>query len=324
MTSFATIDALRKHADWLRATYDFGYMEAQAKLCEFAADELYRLSTPPSQDKVERATTDPIAEVLVGLSRAFEAEYAGMTETDLRDRWYFQFNTNATLTSNLYAFYGALTLYGGSCRRWEEAHNGSMCVVERVRDKYLIPKIADLAAAITQALAESSGQMGEEASAILRTLNSVPDSAEISETDAKVSVGLLRRLLASGQGTDGACCEAMREKAAKAVVSRLSHAAIEWQENNAIRAETYRWAASHAEKAIRALPVSADGRDAVIEECAQICDAEFRLRKSLLDNPDPDYGDPNIQGHKSVTALKLAEKLRTLKSKQPSDTERPK
>jgi hypothetical protein len=55
MTSFATIDALRKHADWLRATYDFGYMEAQAKLCEFAADELYRLSTPPSQGKVERA-----------------------------------------------------------------------------------------------------------------------------------------------------------------------------------------------------------------------------------------------------------------------------
>ena len=63
-----------------------------------------------------------------------------------------------------------------------------------------------------------------EAAAILRTLGCVPDSTDLSETDAKVSVGFLRRLIeSSGQGTDGACCEAMREAAAKKVEGEVIH-----------------------------------------------------------------------------------------------------
>jgi hypothetical protein len=34
-----------------------------------------------------------------------------------------------------------LNLYAGRCRRWEEMHHGSMSVVERVRDAYMMPKI---------------------------------------------------------------------------------------------------------------------------------------------------------------------------------------
>lgn len=34
-------------------------------------------------------------------------------------------------------------MYARSCQRWEEIHNGYVCVVERVRDKYIIPKIKE-------------------------------------------------------------------------------------------------------------------------------------------------------------------------------------
>jgi hypothetical protein len=36
-----------------------------------------------------------------------------------------------------------LNLYAGRCRRWEEMHHGSMSVVERVRDAYMMPKIKE-------------------------------------------------------------------------------------------------------------------------------------------------------------------------------------
>lgn len=45
-------------------------------------------------------------------------------------------------------------------------------------------------------------RLSDEASAILRTLGTAPDSMDLSETDAKISVGFLRRLLAqTAQGT---------------------------------------------------------------------------------------------------------------------------
>ena len=43
----------------------------------------------------------------------------------------------------------------------------------------------------------SQGKVDPEAAAILRTLGCVPDSTDLSETDAKVSVGFLRRLIGS-------------------------------------------------------------------------------------------------------------------------------
>jgi hypothetical protein len=41
-----------------------------------------------------------------------------------------------------------LNLYQNKCRRWEEMHNGSSCVVERVRDTYVMPKIREWLAVI--------------------------------------------------------------------------------------------------------------------------------------------------------------------------------
>ena len=86
---------------------------------------------------------EDIGNALTGLLRRVEAEYQTMSEADLEQRWYFRYEPEKSLTWNIYSFHGCLTLYGGSCRRWEEMHNGSCCVVERVRDKYLMPKIKE-------------------------------------------------------------------------------------------------------------------------------------------------------------------------------------
>ena len=51
---------------------------------------------------------------------------------------------------NLYKFSDALEMYKSRCRRWEEHHNGSSCVVERVRDKYLMPKIKDFLTKVSE------------------------------------------------------------------------------------------------------------------------------------------------------------------------------
>ena len=86
---------------------------------------------------------EDIGNALMGIMRRFDAEYKTMSEADLEQRWYFRHDPDKSLAWNIYSFHGCLTLYGGSCRKWEEMHNGSSCVVERVRDKYLMPRIKE-------------------------------------------------------------------------------------------------------------------------------------------------------------------------------------
>lgn len=86
-------------------------------------------------------TTDDIDKALSGMMRAFDAEYQSMEQTDLEKRWHYKPNASRTPEQDLYEFLSTLTLYAGSCRRWEEMHNGNSCVVERVRDLYVMPKI---------------------------------------------------------------------------------------------------------------------------------------------------------------------------------------
>ena len=88
-------------------------------------------------------TEDAIGESIFDIARAFDAEYDKMTEAELTDRWWFAYDPTKTLTWNIYLFHDALKLYASSCRRWEEKHNGISCVVERVRDKYLMSKIRE-------------------------------------------------------------------------------------------------------------------------------------------------------------------------------------
>lgn len=97
-----------------------------------------------------------IGAVLEGIIASSDAELDRMDQAALEGFWHFRWNENASLEWNLYKFHDMLKLYAGFCRRWEERKNGTSCVVERVRDRYLIPKIRELAARLQGARAEPS------------------------------------------------------------------------------------------------------------------------------------------------------------------------
>jgi len=84
---------------------------------------------------------DDIKNVIGGILKRANDELASLEEEDLEKFWYFQWDSTRGHEWNLYKFTDMLDLYRSQCRRWEEMHNGSCCVVERVRDKYLMPKI---------------------------------------------------------------------------------------------------------------------------------------------------------------------------------------
>ena len=87
--------------------------------------------------------TKILGEVIKNISDNFDKELFSKTEEQLEEYWFFKWEANNTTEQNLYKFHDMLCLYQDFCRRWEERHNGSCCVVERVRDKYLMPKIKE-------------------------------------------------------------------------------------------------------------------------------------------------------------------------------------
>jgi hypothetical protein len=70
---------------------------------------------------------------------------------DLESFWYFKYNPANTVEYNLYSFMDMLWLYQRKCRAWETMHHGSACVVERVRDRYIMPKILEFVETIRAA-----------------------------------------------------------------------------------------------------------------------------------------------------------------------------
>ena len=87
---------------------------------------------------------EAIGRVFTSMHDVFSTELFAKTEAELEEYWFFKFDHKIALEHNLYKFHDLLDLYGDFCRRWEEHHNGSCCVVERVRDKYLMPKIRQM------------------------------------------------------------------------------------------------------------------------------------------------------------------------------------
>lgn len=88
-------------------------------------------------DKIEES----LKTVINGLLNAGERELREATEADLEGWWFFKWDKSQSLEWNIYQFNDLLDLYKSQCRQWEEMHHGHVCVVERVRDKYLMPKI---------------------------------------------------------------------------------------------------------------------------------------------------------------------------------------
>jgi hypothetical protein len=82
-----------------------------------------------------------IKNVMTSLADNVDKELFGKPKEDLEKYWFFKYDKNMSLESNMYKFHDLLNLYVVYCRRWEEHHNGHCCVVERVRDNYIMPKI---------------------------------------------------------------------------------------------------------------------------------------------------------------------------------------
>jgi hypothetical protein len=89
--------------------------------------------TPLEQNALE--------DVITSILTRADQELFALSREGLESRWHFRYDTARSPEANLYDFHKMLHLYGGACRRWEEHHNGICCVVERVRDTYLLPKI---------------------------------------------------------------------------------------------------------------------------------------------------------------------------------------
>lgn len=86
-------------------------------------------------------TTEVIADVATRIVDIHRKLLFSLKQEELEDRWYFKFDSKKSAAANLYHFHNMLGLYERQCEEWEIHHNGHCCVVERVRDQYLMPKI---------------------------------------------------------------------------------------------------------------------------------------------------------------------------------------
>ena len=89
---------------------------------------------------------DVLKDVLTNIVRNANEELYACKQEDLERYWFYRRDSSKPNEWNLYKFSDCLELYKKKCRQWEEHHNGGCCVVERVRDQYLMPKIKDFLA----------------------------------------------------------------------------------------------------------------------------------------------------------------------------------
>lgn len=100
-------------------------------------------TTPPRYDDSVELTQEDIANCISGFMQRSDEKLFAKSREELEQCWHFRFDEHKTAEARLYAFHDALALYGSMCSQWEEHHNGYVCVVERVRDQYLMPKIRE-------------------------------------------------------------------------------------------------------------------------------------------------------------------------------------
>jgi hypothetical protein len=99
-------------------------------------------------DMNEEEVEGQIKTVIETISDSFDRGLFAKSREELEDYYHFRWMYNRSLRSNTYEFWDLLSLYGRQCRRWEEHHHGCICVVERVRDQYLLPKIDEFLALV--------------------------------------------------------------------------------------------------------------------------------------------------------------------------------
>jgi hypothetical protein len=98
------------------------------------------------------ADEQQIKDVITEIAAKAASELLALDEDAVKAKWYWRWDKNESVEWNTYEFSGDLEMYKRRCRMWEDKHNGIGCTAERVRDKYLMPKVreflAELAAAV--------------------------------------------------------------------------------------------------------------------------------------------------------------------------------
>ena len=89
-------------------------------------------------------------DVMQSIPKRNRDELLARSQEELANGFWFSYNALHSPAWNLYEFSGELESYRRRCRTWEEHHNGNVCVVERVRDIYLAPKIYEFLAALAR------------------------------------------------------------------------------------------------------------------------------------------------------------------------------
>jgi hypothetical protein len=121
------------------------------------ASELEDLLSKVAVDQDVESTDDRnIREVLSNLMVYVTDETMALDQDALAAKWFWQWEKDRSVEHNACEFNDDLEAYKRRCRKWEEYHNGSGCVVERVRSKYLVPRVREFLAALA-AHAECDG-----------------------------------------------------------------------------------------------------------------------------------------------------------------------
>lgn len=104
------------------------------------------MKTRHASAKQMNITKDDIAEVITSMAESFDAELLAKSADEIASEWYWKWDDRRGADWNTYKFSDILELHKRRWRRWEEHHNGSCCVVERVRDKYVMPRVREFLA----------------------------------------------------------------------------------------------------------------------------------------------------------------------------------
>jgi hypothetical protein len=119
-------------------------------------------------------TQEQIRDVLTAMAVNANNALHSMIQDDVAATWFWRWDKYASIEHNICEFSDDLEAYKRRCRKWEDHHNGGVCVVERVRDKYLMPKVreflAELAAHQDQVkplLIQQAGEIERLRSALL-------------------------------------------------------------------------------------------------------------------------------------------------------------
>jgi len=102
------------------------------------------------ENEMVAVTVEDVNEVLTRLVDRSDAELMALEEHEMAADWSWRWDGGMNIEWNTYRFSQELETHKWRCRRWEERHNGSCCVVERVRDKYVMPRVREFLEALTK------------------------------------------------------------------------------------------------------------------------------------------------------------------------------